>query len=139
METLIQHQITLRFLEPEGHQISCHDEIQLLQRCSKIPGWTVKDPYGYDAELFEIYQPEYDEAVPQDGVLKGSTIWTITFGATSNISLFDPSADGAIQVPAVLIVHHIRELVAEFFPSLQYLRSTEYRKFEYSRTASLAF
>lgn len=136
---ICDHQISLRFrFADEADSPSVRDEKAILDAVRSIFGWVYFDAWGVEVERFTIYSPDWDGADPEDGTDLDS-VWVLTFGSTSEIPLAPEDCTEEKSIDAQTMVTRIRERLAEMFPKLIYVRSTEWKKFEYSTNSNLQF
>jgi hypothetical protein len=135
---VVEHAISLRFV-PAPKPASWLQEEVLLGDVENSPLLTYADPYGNCALWFEMYQPEFDAVQPEDGLqTKDGLVWVLTFGASQEIPL--SAKRQTDEMPCAQdVVRELVALVAKHLPGFRYIRSTEYKKFQFSTTSNLNF
>ena len=138
---VVEHQITLRFLFPEGLEITRAAEQAVIEGIQDVPGWMYATEYGYNEERFTLFDPELDGPIPnRDWQAKPSDlIWTLTFGSTHKIpaTAAECTVDDPVAIETMVLL--LQKHVLKHVPHLTYLRSTEYIKFQCSVSTDLPY
>ena len=134
------HEITLRFVAPEGYEANFRTLDKVVENVSGLPGWRMYDRVeGYETELYEAYSWEYDDVEPADGVEPDASVIVFTFGASREMPLVMATRSDDWVYSATTMAGHLQKLVETLNPEPKYIRATQHKTFEVSETENLPF